>query len=150
MIYHGQRKHRGNSNVESCVEHIFSVKHCTFRGAIETETITGAIVTNADDDTAMNGEICDYLFLYNPRFNVTGPCVFTVCKNSLLYRLSCDILKNGPTDTDIYTHLVFRKCYYTMCVEDEHNHVHDVAFITIDTKIECRILDNIIAMFNGG
>lgn len=96
----------------------------------------------------MNNEICDYLFYENPRFNVTGACNWTICKNSMFYRILVDLLKNGPR-RDIYTHLVVRKCYYTMCVESGDKHVHDVAFITIDTKIERKIMNDAISMFKA-
>lgn len=96
----------------------------------------------------MNNEICDYLFYSNPRFNVSGPCEWTVCKNSMLYRIVMDILKNGPV-RDIYTHLVFRKSYYTMCVKSGDKHVHDAAFIVVDTKIERKIVDDMLNMFSG-
>lgn len=96
----------------------------------------------------MNNEICDYLFYENPRFNVTGPCTWTACKNSMFYRIVVDILKNGP-ERDIYTHMVVRKSYYTMCVESGDKHVHDAAFITIDTKIERKIMNDVLRMFSG-
>lgn len=60
-----------------------------------------------------------------------------------------DILKNDSKSRDIYTHMVMRKSYYTMCVENNNNHVHDVSFITVNTMIEKSILQRTLTLFNG-
>lgn len=98
---------------------------------------------------AMNNEICDYLFHDNPRFAISGPCIWTSCVNSMFYRIVRDILKNSFARGNIYTHMVMRKSYYTMCVENDRGHVHDAAFVTINTKTERAILNHVLTLFTG-
>lgn len=97
----------------------------------------------------MNTEIYDYMFHDNSKMLIGGKCNWTVCKNSILYRIIMDILKNGMTDEDLYSNMNARKSFYTMCVENETSHVHDVFFIMIGTKTEQRILMDLLKMLNN-
>lgn len=62
---------------------------------------------------------------------------------------------NNETDSyymhtfDIYSQLIFRKHYYTMCLEDDRNHVHDVCPILIGSIVEKSIFQTLLALFRN-